>query len=222
MKEIQTLKVIEVKVSKLKPWRDNPRVNDHADEAVATSIRAFGFNVPILCDEGRAIIAGHARWKAAVKLGMATVPVIVLPMTESQRKAFAVADNKTAEIADWDFPKLRELLEELRSEDVDLVSVGYSDAELRALLEPEKDFDWEAFDAERAVVPLSEYALFPVKVPRKLKAQMQSAVDKYGKTHGLTDKDRAIKAGQILALLLRVSNERSASEQGRRNGAPNP
>jgi len=129
-------------VSKLKPWDDNPRLNDHAVEAVARSIRRFGFNVPILCDKGRNIIAGHARWKAAVKLGMAAVPVIVLPMTESQRKAFAVADNKTAEIADWDFPKLREVLEELQGEDVDLADLGYSDAELRQLWELEsKDED---------------------------------------------------------------------------------
>lgn len=94
------LEVRQLTVLELKPWDGNPRVNDHAVEAVAKSIQAFGFNVPILCDEGRTIIAGHTRWKAAVKLGMATVPVIVLPMTESQRKAFAVADNKTAEIAD--------------------------------------------------------------------------------------------------------------------------
>ncbi len=204
------LEVIEEKLSKLKPWRGNPRVNDHAVEAVARSIEAFGFNVPILCDKGRTIIAGHARWKAAVKLGIATVPVIVLPMTESQRKAFALADNKTAEIADWDFPKLRALLDELRSEDVDLVSIGYSDAELRALLQPDRDFDWEAFDAERTTESLSEYALFPVKVPRRLKPQMQSAVIKYGKAHGLTHKDGAIRAGRILALLLGVSNEHSA------------
>jgi site-specific DNA-methyltransferase (adenine-specific) len=129
------LEVRELAVSKLRPWNDNPRLNDHAVKAVARSIRTFGFNVPILCDKGRTIIAGHARWKAAVKLGMATVPVIVLPMTESQRKAFTVADNKTAEIADWNFPKLRDVLEELQlEEEVPFSAIGFSDEELRRFL----------------------------------------------------------------------------------------
>jgi len=124
----------EVEVQKLKPWDDNPRKNDHAVEAVARSIETFGFNAPILCDQQFMIIAGHTRWKAAKKLGMAAVPVIRLTMTESQRKAFAVADNKTAEIADWDFPKLREVLEELQAEDVPLSDLGFSDEELRRFL----------------------------------------------------------------------------------------
>lgn len=124
----------EVEISKLRPWEDNPRRNDHAVAAVAESIRSFGFNVPILCDENLTIVAGHTRWKAAQKLGMTKVPVIVVEMTDAQRRAFSVADNRTAEIADWDFSKLRDILEELRSEDVDIKSLGFSDEELKRLL----------------------------------------------------------------------------------------
>jgi len=127
----------EIEVQRLKPWDNNPRKNDHAVEAVARSIETFGFNVPILCDQQFMIIAGHTRWKAAKKLGMAAVPVIRLTMTESQRKAFAVADNKTAEIADWDVPKLGALLEQLRNEVIDLSVMGFSDEELRQLLAEE-------------------------------------------------------------------------------------
>jgi ParB/RepB/Spo0J family partition protein len=101
------LQVQEIEIEKLHPWEDNPRLNDHAVDAVAESIRSFGFNVPILCDQNLLIIAGHTRWKAAQKLGLEKVPVILVEMTDAKRRAFAVADNKTAEIADWDFPKLR-------------------------------------------------------------------------------------------------------------------
>ncbi len=133
------LQVIEVETNKLHPWEDNPRLNDHAVDAVAVSIRSFGFNVPILCDQDFTIIAGHTRWKAAQKLGLEVVPVITVEMTDAKRQAFAVADNKTAEIADWDFPKLREVLEELRAEDIDIRSMGFSDEELRRFILNEND-----------------------------------------------------------------------------------
>jgi hypothetical protein len=130
------LQVQEIEIEKLHPWEDNPRLNDHAVDAVAESIRSFGFNVPILCDQNSVIIAGHTRWKAAQKLGLEKVPVILVEMTDAKRRAFAVADNKTAEIADWDFPTLREVLEELRSEDIDIKSMGFSDEEIEDLLNP--------------------------------------------------------------------------------------
>lgn len=132
------LQVQEIELSKLHPWEDNPRRNEQAVDAVVESIRSFGFNVPILCDQNLTIIAGHTRWKAAQKLCMTKAPVIVIEMTDAQRRAFSIADNKTAEIADWDFPKLREVLEKLRSEDVDIESLGFSDEEIRRLLLDER------------------------------------------------------------------------------------
>jgi len=131
------LEVRKIEISRLKPWEDNPRFNDEAVAAVAKSVKSFGFSVPILCDQNLIIIAGHTRWKTAKKLGMKSVPVIVLDMTDAQRRAFSIADNKTAEIAEWDFPKLREVLEELRSEDIDFASLGFSDEELRRFLRDE-------------------------------------------------------------------------------------
>ena len=128
------LQVQEIEVIKLHPWEDNPRLNDHVVDAVAESILSFGFNVPILCDQNLTIIAGHTRWKAAKKLGMEKVPVILVEMSDAQRRAFAVADNKTAEIADWDFPKLKDVLEELMSKDMDIKSLGFSDEEIRRLI----------------------------------------------------------------------------------------
>lgn len=95
----------------LKPYPNNPRKNDKAVDAVAASIREFGFKVPIITDKDGVIIAGHTRLKAAEKLGLETVPVIVASdLTEEQAKALRLADNKTAELAEWD-PDL--LLKEL-------------------------------------------------------------------------------------------------------------
>ncbi len=129
------LNVQEIEVESLKPWNNNPRLNEHAVDAVARSIRSFGFNVPILCDQNMVIVAGHTRWKAAKQLGLRCVPVIQLGMTDIQRRAFAVADNKTGELAEWSLPRLRDVLEELRSEDIDLGTIGFSGEDLRRLLE---------------------------------------------------------------------------------------
>ena len=128
------LEVNEIDISKLRLWEDNPRRNDHAINAVAESIRSFGFNVPILCDQNLMIVAGHTRLKAAKNLGLVKVPVIMIEMDDVKRRAFAVADNKTAEIADWDFSKLKDILEKLKTEDVEIKKLGFSDEELRRLL----------------------------------------------------------------------------------------
>jgi DNA modification methylase len=127
------LKIKEVKIDKLQPWDKNPRVNDHAVEAVSKSIETFGFNVPIICDQNYTIIAGHTRWKAATKLEMHTVPVTQIEMTESMRKGFAIADNKTGEIADWDFSELRKIIREIVGDEIEISSLGFSDEDVRNL-----------------------------------------------------------------------------------------
>jgi site-specific DNA-methyltransferase (adenine-specific) len=81
------MQVQQVQTDRLKPWADNPRVNEHAVDAVARSISNFGFNMPILCDQDLTIVAGHTRWKAAKKIGIPSVPVIVLEMTDGQPRA---------------------------------------------------------------------------------------------------------------------------------------
>jgi len=195
-----------MEVSRLRPWEDNPRLNDGAVDAVARSIESFGFNVPILCDQSGVIIAGHTRWKAAQKMGLNTIPVIVLEITETQRRAFAIADNKTTEIADWDFPKLQEILKELGKEEVDLPSLGYSRAELEALLIPQEDFDWAAFDLKTDRATEARIVLFPVKISFEMKQALGEAVAQYAKEHGLRGKNVPIVAGKVFAHLLGFSS----------------
>lgn len=101
------LKVEYRNVADLNPYENNPRLNDGAVDAVAASIKEFGFKVPIVVDSDGVIVTGHTRLKAAKKLGIDTVPVIVADdLTSEQVKAFRLADNKTGELAQWDLDKL--------------------------------------------------------------------------------------------------------------------
>ena len=115
------------KPSELLIYENNPRNNDAAVDAVANSIKEFGFKVPIVITKDLVIIAGHTRLKASLKLGLATVPCIVADdLTEGQIKAFRLADNKTAELATWDFSKLES---ELASIEMDMSQFGFEDLE---------------------------------------------------------------------------------------------
>jgi site-specific DNA-methyltransferase (adenine-specific) len=91
----------------IRPYENNPRINDSAVDAVAASIREFGWKQPIVIDKNSVIIAGHTRWRAAQRLGLQSVPVLVATdLTDQQVKAYRLADNRSAELADWDFSKL--------------------------------------------------------------------------------------------------------------------
>lgn len=120
----------EIKITELKEYENNPRINDGAVAAVAESIKNFGFKVPIIIDKNNVIVAGHTRRKAAEMLGLDVVPCIIADdLTPAQVKAFRVADNKTAELADWDMEKLNEELNELADIDFDMSAFGFDDEE---------------------------------------------------------------------------------------------
>lgn len=126
-------------ISDLIPYANNART--HSDEQVtqiASSIKEFGFNNPILIDKDNGIIAGHGRLEAAKKLGYTEVPTIKLEhLTDTQRKAFILADNRIALNSGWDTTLLSLELKELDTE-LDLTSLGFDAKELAALLAPEQ------------------------------------------------------------------------------------
>jgi len=124
-------------IGDIRPYENNPRLNDDAVEAVAESIRQFGFRQPIVVDTEGVIICGHTRWKAAQKLGLEKVPVhVAKDLTPEQIKAYRIADNKTAELADWNYDLLPIELSELQGMDFDLGLLGFSEDELAKLLDP--------------------------------------------------------------------------------------
>lgn len=121
------MNIVMIKTSDLVEYENNPRLNDKAVEAVANSIRNFGFKVPIIVDGNKVIVAGHTRLKASKLLGLDEVPCIIADdLTDEQLKAFRLADNKTAELADWDDDKLRMELELLS---IDMTQFGFEDLE---------------------------------------------------------------------------------------------
>ena len=123
------MEIINVNTSELKEYTNNPRDNDGAVEAVAESIKQFGFKVPIIIDRNNTIVAGHTRKKAAERLGLASVPCIVADdLTPEQIKAFRLADNKTGELAEWDFSALEKELAELTAFDVDMSVFGFDES----------------------------------------------------------------------------------------------
>jgi DNA modification methylase len=120
----------------IQPYPGNPRRNDHAVDAVAASIREFGFRQPLVLDKDGVIVVGSTRYKAAVKLGMKEVPVhVARGLSPAQLKAYRVCDNKTAELADWDYELLVQELAALQQMDFDLDLVGFSADELSNLFQ---------------------------------------------------------------------------------------
>jgi site-specific DNA-methyltransferase (adenine-specific) len=124
------MKIEMIKTSGLKPYEKNPRKNDRAVEAVATSIKTFGFKNPIIADKNLVVIAGHTRLKAAERLNLKTVPVIVAgDLTKEKVAALRLADNKTGELAYWDEDKLAEELKSIDLKGISWQDLGFSDAD---------------------------------------------------------------------------------------------
>lgn len=112
-------KVVLMALNEITPYENNPRNNEEAVEKVANSIKEFGFNQPIVVDKDNVIIVGHTRYLAAQELGLTEVPVIVAGnLSEEQARAYRLADNKTGELAGWDFEKLALELEQIESLDM--------------------------------------------------------------------------------------------------------
>ena len=129
------MEIIHMNLSEITPYERNPRNNEAAVEAVAKSIKEFGFKNPIILDKDHVIIAGHTRYRSAKHLGLTEVPcVIAEDLTPEQVKAFRIADNKTAEIAEWNYELLPLELRELQGADFDLTLLGFDTAELEKLL----------------------------------------------------------------------------------------
>ena len=129
---------IEMRVlSEIRPYDQNPRINDDAVEAVMASIREFGFRQPIVVDCDGVIICGHTRYKAAQRLGLEKVPVhVAKDLTPAQIKAYRIADNQTASLAEWNYDLLPIELADLQGLDFNLDLLGFDQDELAKILNP--------------------------------------------------------------------------------------
>jgi ParB-like chromosome segregation protein Spo0J len=132
-------------IEQLIPCANNARTHDNAQiKQIASSIKEFSFNNPVLIDEKNGIIAGHGRVLAAKLLNLSEVPTITLPhLSETQKKAYILADNRMALDAGWDVELLKLELTELDELDFDLSLTGFGDDDLSKLYDLTKDVHLE-------------------------------------------------------------------------------
>lgn len=165
MKDKNTrLEVVMKRIEDISPYTHNPRNNGATAIKLKKSIEAFGFKNPIILDENDIIVCGHARFKAAMMLGMEEVPCIyAYGLTDDEINAFRIADNKTAEIAGWDYDKLCDEMRDLMQNGFEMALTGFNEAEQFAYLQddmlPDKP-DRDAFreyedDAEAEILQVT-------------------------------------------------------------------
>lgn len=134
----EEVKVVLMKTESIKPYNRNARKNDVTVQKLCEIIQKVGFNQPIVVDKNNVIVKGHARWKAAVKLGMEKVPVIVSTNDDETNKLDRLADNKLSEFSQWDDELLRTELASINIPDIDMSDLGF-------------DFDFAEFNRPNAV-----------------------------------------------------------------------
>lgn len=152
------IKIIEKDINELVPYENNARINDKAVDIVANSIKEFGFRNPCIIDKNNVLVAGHTRVLACKKLGITKVPCIVADdLTEDQIKAFRIADNSSAQVAEWDMEKL---MQELDSIDYDMAQFGLAEQleQIQSSIDNNKDIEIEEddFDKELPKEPKSK------------------------------------------------------------------
>lgn len=161
--------IVMMALKDLHPYEKNPRINDNSVDAVANSIRDFGFRAPIIVDRDHTIIAGHTRYKAAKKLKLKAVPVVVADdMTPEQVEAYRIADNSAGSASEWDFDLLADVLQGI---DYDMADYGLDllsfeeegeDVDPSEVIEdepPEPDFEKETTVKQGEVWKLGEHIL---------------------------------------------------------------
>lgn len=152
----------------LKPYGNNPRVNDYAVKKVLASIEEFGFTQPILVDEDLVIIAGHTRREAAILKGLKEVPYIVVDWLSPEKvRAYRIADNKLAELSTWDDTTLREELFELEAVDFPLEVMGFTEMDLKDLFmeeEPEGGEKEKSPKEEKTTLPMLRFGSNSIRI----------------------------------------------------------
>lgn len=129
------LQIEQWPVERLRPYENNPRKNDHAVSKMVEALRQIGFRVPVLARSDGELVDGHLRYKAALAMGMESVPVIVTDdLSDEQVRAFRILINRSATWADWDDELLLQELRALKMADVDLSMTGFDDRELDQML----------------------------------------------------------------------------------------
>ena len=132
------MKIQNVATNKLIPYHNNPR-KDQAIDKLASSIKEYGFQQPIVVDKDMIVIVGHTRLQGAKKLGLKKVPIVVADLSEAKAKAYRIADNRLNEDSNWDMDLLSSEINELLEQDYNLDELGFDDLEIEKFLNNEGD-----------------------------------------------------------------------------------
>lgn len=181
------MQVVMKALGDIHPYENNPRVNDKAAIAVAKSIEAYGFKVPIVIAADGEIICGHTRYKAAQQLKLKEVPCVIADdLTPEQIKAFRLADNKVSDIAIWDNKKLLQELDELDAFDDDSLFTGF---ELGGL------FDNTLDESDKAAVENNEFGVMYEAVFKSDSKEKLERLQEYWE--GMQDEGQNADSGNI-------------------------
>jgi ParB-like chromosome segregation protein Spo0J len=131
------MNIQEIEIDKLIPYHNNPRKNQAVDK-VASSIKEYGFQQPIVVDKNMVLIVGHTRLLGAKKLGLKKVPIVIADLSNAKAKAYRIADNRVNEDSGWDNMLLQSELNELLDYDIDLNLTGFTTEELDSLFAKEE------------------------------------------------------------------------------------
>ena len=149
--ETKKMEIKMMNIDNIIPYVNNPRHNENAVDKVASSIKEFGFKVPIVIDKDNVIVTGHTRLLASKKLGLTEVPCVVASdLTKAQIKAFRIADNKVSEYSSWDNDLLRIELEGLKELDFDIELTGFNEIDMMEMFEDiipdDEDYNIDEYD----------------------------------------------------------------------------
>ena len=141
------MKIQQIEINKIIPYINNPRKNLNADK-VASSIKEFGFQQPIVVDKDMSIIVGHTRYEAAKRLDLKTVPVVIADLDPLKAKAYRIADNRLNEDSEWDYSLLNVEFTDILDNHYDLDNLGFNNDELEKFITNTKENldDFEEID----------------------------------------------------------------------------
>jgi ParB-like chromosome segregation protein Spo0J len=187
----------EIEIDKIIPYINNPRKNLNVDK-VASSIKEFGFQQPIVVDKTNTIVVGHTRYEAAKKLGITKVPVQIADLSENQAKAYRIADNRLNQDASWDTKLLNIEFNDLLSKDYNLDSLGFTTDELDTLfLKSSEDADIGLNENIEEDLDLTQETLSDVKMIQLFfnadnESKFREAINKISKENNIDNISDAV------------------------------
>ena len=186
------MNIQEMEITKIIPYINNPRKNLNIDK-VASSIKEFGFQQPIVIDEENIIIVGHTRFEAAKKIGLEKVPVTIAKLSKNQAKAYRIADNRLNQDASWDTKLLNLEFNDLIGDNYNLDHLGFTNDELDNLfLKDEKGSEEELNPDDFPDEEISDVKMVQLFFNKENDEKFREAIDKIYKKHNIDNISDAV------------------------------